>query len=142
MKVLESYSSLSATILRIVVGWILIVHGVPKVLTVGGIEQFAGFVGSVVGSSILGWIFGILTIVVEIVGGVLLILGLKVRITALAVGILFLGIAFMVHGADFWATFNANSGDAQTRFEFPLLIAAVGFALAFMGPGRYSITRD
>jgi len=142
MRIFESNVWLASTVLRIVVGAILLSHGLPKALSAGGIEQFADAVGGIMGSDVLGWVFGLLTIFVEIVGGIMLIVGAKVRLVGLAAALLFAGITLIVQGPNFWLIFNANSGDAQTKFEFPALIAEAGLALAFLGPGRYSITRD
>lgn len=125
-------------VLRIVTGLILLAHGIPKILN---IEGFVSFVGSFVPSP-LNWVAGILTLIIEVIGGIFLLIGFKTRLTGLAVSILFALVALVVHSAQFFQVFNRNPGDGQSLFEFPLLIAVIGFTLFTASGGGRGGLRD
>ncbi len=118
-------------ILRIVTGLILLGHGIPKFLNING---FVDYLGSIVGSP-LNWVVGIITLLVEVGAGLMLLIGMKTRLSGLAVGILFLGISIFVHGSQFFLILNTNAADGQSQFEYPFLIAAIGFSFFMMGGG-------
>ncbi len=112
--------------LRVVVGLLLVAHGIPKLFDIG---SFVGYVASITGEP-LNWPVAIGTIMVEFLGGILLVVGFQLRPVALLVGLWFLGISVVVHFSDFLLIFNLI-GDSQTSFEYPFLIAISSLALAF-----------
>lgn len=69
------------------------------------------------------------TIAVEIVGGVLLILGVRVREAAIALAVVSLG-ATWAHFGSGWVFSNEGGG-----WEYPLFLAAASIAQALLGPG-------
>ncbi|MCR9142605.1 MAG: DoxX family membrane protein [bacterium] len=142
MQFFTNNNDLAATLLRVTVGLICMAHGVPKLLAlVSGDMGFVNSMSAMFGGALIGWAIVLITIIVEALGGLLLVLGVRVRLSGLAVAALFFGIAVIMHGSDFPAMFGVGDG-AQVKFEFPFLIAVGGLALAFLGSGRHALMRD
>jgi putative oxidoreductase len=120
-------------VLRLAVGLTMTAHSVQKLFGWfggQGIEGTAGVVGS------LGFrparVHAYLLAVAELTGGLLLTLGLLTPLGAAAIiGVMTAAILAVHAGAGF---FNQSGG-----IEFPLLVAVAAAALAFTGPGDYSI---
>jgi putative oxidoreductase len=120
-------------ILRIVVGLLFIGHGTQKLFgwfNGPGIERFGGVMHQLgyrpgAGYATLGGL-------AEAGGGSLLLLGLVTPLGSFAI------IAMMVNAiaAVHWSKGLWNS---EGGFEFPLTLAAVAAALAFAGPGSWSL---
>ena len=72
--------------------------------------------------------------VLELAGGLALILGILTRIVAALLVLDMLGALFLVHAPA--GIFAANGG-----YELVLLLAAAAFALALTGAGRLSVDR-
>ncbi len=120
---------LGRLILRLVVGVLILVHGISKIS--GGV----GFIVDAVGKAGLPGPFGYLVYVSEVVAPILLIIGLWTRAAALVVVI---GMAFavaLVHLGQFF-TLNQAGGwslELQGMYFFGAL------AIVFLGAGRYSL---
>jgi putative oxidoreductase len=122
-------NGLGLLILRLAVGAILIAHGLQKfmVTTMAGVEgMFEGLGIPVAG--IVAPVFA----TAEIVAGALLVLGLVTRIAAALGAAMAIGALVTVHLS---AGFFAQDGG----YEFVLLLAAAGLALALTGAGRFSL---
>ncbi|WP_435202396.1 DoxX family protein [Janibacter sp. GS2] len=115
-------------IIRVVTGVTMIMHGWQKLTGPG----FGGVGDVFVGMDVpLAAVAGPLTLVVELVGGVLLVLGLGTRVVGALFALVMLGALFIVHlPAGFFA--------ADGGYELVLLLAAVGAALAVSGGGAWS----
>ena len=114
-------------VLRLVVGTILLVHGLDKLGDLSAAEQFfaaqsipaPGAMAPIVGAT-------------ETLGGALLIVGLATPPVAAALTIDMLVALFTTHIDQ--GFFVADGG-----FEYALLLAGANLTLALAGPGRYSI---
>ncbi|SDH85869.1 DoxX family protein [Alteribacillus bidgolensis] len=104
-----SKQEIGALILRIVLGLIFFIHGLDKFQ--GGISNTVGFFESIGVPGFLAYIVA----VIELIGGLLLILGLGTKI----VSILFV---FIMIGAMFTVKFSAGFLDG---FEFDLALLAM-----------------
>lgn len=120
-------------ILRIVLGAVFIGHGTQKLF-----GWFGGPGPEKLGSNLEragyrpGKPMAVLAGLAETGGGTLLVLGLITPLGAAAVIGMMLNATLAVHLKNgFW---NTEGG-----FEFPLVNAATATALAFAGPGRYSV---
>ncbi|AGF71465.1 DoxX family protein [Corynebacterium halotolerans] len=123
------FNDIAKLIVRIILGVILIAHGWDK-FGITGLEGITGFFDSI-GVPAAGLAAPVVA-VVEILGGVLLILGAATRITGVVVALLMLGAALFAHmGA---GIFVANGG-----WELVGAIGAGFLALAAAGAGRYSV---
>lgn len=119
--------NISRLILRYTLAFLLLVHGIPKVLH---IHSFIVESGQFVPYP-FNWIIGPAVILIEFGGGLALIAGRMVRSVSLAAGILFTGIMLFVQHTHFFEIFNMNPRDGQAAFEYPFLIAMTAFALYF-----------
>lgn len=116
-------------ILRVVTGLTMVMHGWQKFAGPGlsGVgDMFAGM------EVPLAAVAGPVVMLLELVGGVLLVLGLGTRAVGAAFAVVMLGAVFLVHlPAGFYA--------ADGGYELALLLAALGAAFAVSGPGAWSL---
>ena len=115
--------------LRVTTGALFLFHGLVKlfVFTPAGTAGYFESIG-------LPGALGYLTMLVEIAGGLALILGVKARLVSLALVPVLLGAAFFGHGASGFNWSNAGGG-----WEYPVMWAAVQAALALLGDGPYAL---
>lgn len=120
----------AALTLRLSLGVMLLAHGLMKVLvfTLPGTVQFFGSVG------FPGWL-AYIVVALEIGGGILLLLGIATRLTALAMIPIMLG-AMSVHWQNGWVFSAPNGG-----WEYPALLAILMVVQALLGPGAYALGR-
>lgn len=120
---------LAPFVLRLSVGSIFLVHGWQKFMM--GVPGVAGFLGG------LGFpapsLFAVLLIAAEVLGGLLLILGLWTGFVARVLAL----VAIIA-----WLTVHSGNGFsvAQGGYEFIMLIFAACIALAVTGPGSWSLS--
>jgi putative oxidoreductase len=131
----RNLSDFAQAALRIVLGGILIPHGMQKLFgTFGGLglEKNAALFDKIGYSPGMFW--GTLVGCTELIGGVLLVLGLFTRPAAFGV------VIFMINGVYF--TSKTGGFFWTTRgSEFPILILAVAFYVLIRGAGPWSIDR-
>jgi putative oxidoreductase len=114
------------TITRVVFGWIMIMHGLPKWNR--GVDGVGNAFATNYG--LPRW-FAALAIFLEIVGGAALVVGLFTRFFASALAIELLIAMFAAH----WAKgFSVGQGG----YEYVLFLGIVCFFIAIRGGGRYS----
>jgi putative oxidoreductase len=125
LRYLDRMQPLGLLVLRMTLGVILVAHGSHKVY--GHMQEYAGYIHSLGMPAWLGYV----SAVVEFVGGILLIAGLLTRCSAFAVFIDMSVAIAKVH----WKHGLLGAGG----MEFPLSLAAIAFALIFVGGGAISI---
>ncbi|MGU3472385.1 DoxX family protein [Paenibacillus sp. D51F] len=120
-------------ILRVVAGLLFAAHGTQKLFGwFGGygIKGTAGWLESLGAKP--GVLMAVLAGLSELLGGLLLALGLWVWIAAALIIIPMLVAIAKVHGANgIWSTANG--------YEYNLILIAIALAVAFTGAGAYSI---
>jgi len=122
---------LAALLLRLSLGVLMLAHGLLKVL----VFTIPGTVGFFASLGLPGWLaYGV--ILVELLGGVLLIIGVKSRWASLALLPVLVG-AWWAHAGNGWLFSNANGG-----WEFPALLVATALAQWLLGSGRYALMAD
>jgi putative oxidoreductase len=126
-----SWRDIAFTLVRIIIGYILFMHGWAK-LTGPGLSGISGFMtktGLVPGGAFAG-----AAIFLETVGAVCIIVGLFTRFFAAALAIE-MAIAFLfVH-------MSKGFSVGQGGYEYVLLLGIVLFAIAIRGGGPYSVDR-
>ena len=125
---MNTQSDYAAFILRIALGGMALAHGLLKLLvfTLPGTAAFfeqAGFAG---------WMAYVVTFA-EIGAGLLLLAGIGVRATSLALIPILLGATY-VHLANGWIFSNTNGG-----WEYPAYLTVAAVAQALLGPGKFAV---
>jgi putative oxidoreductase len=125
LRYLDRVQPLALFVMRLVLGAVIVVHGYHKVF--GGLHHHVQFVASL---GLPGWT-AYLSAFAEFFGGILVLIGLFTRFSALAICIdLSVAIA-KVH------FHNGMTGPGG--YEFPLALAALAFALIFFGAGPIAL---
>jgi len=126
----DAVAPLSWLIVRVAVGWNLLVHGYNKIM-VGPTDAFLK------GFADLGFVppafFYWSSFVIEMLGGICIMLGLFTRLVAAAAAIEMLCIFVVYWGNGF--------GWLKRGYEYVLLWGLVAFAIALRGGGPYSLDR-
>lgn len=118
------------TLLRVSLGILFLAHGFLKVnvFTLPGTAQFFQDVG------LPGFMAYVVT-PMEILGGLLLVLGIYTRWVALALFPILLVATFKVHGSSGWLFTNEGGG-----WEFPALFAIATIVQFLLGDGAYAFS--
>jgi len=121
VQYLDRLQPLALLIMRLTLGAIMVGHGYHKVF--GGLHHHAQFVASL---GLPAWT-GYLSSFAEFFGGLLVFVGLFTRCAAFAICI---DMSVAIAKVHFHNGLMGNNG-----YEFPLSLAAIAFALIFLGPG-------
>jgi putative oxidoreductase len=120
----SAVSDAGLAVLRITAGLLLAgLHGIGKIPPQEGLVGWIGSMGFPA-PLVFAWLAGI----AEFVGGLLIAIGLLTRPAAAYVFIHFVIVVMVAH-----------SGDALGERELPILFGIIAFAIALIGPGRYSV---
>jgi putative oxidoreductase len=125
LRYLDKLQPLALLILRLVLGIIMIAHGYSKVF--GGLHHHVQMVSSL---GLPGWL-AYFSAAAEFLGGILVVLGLFTRFAALAITIDLVVAIVKVH----WHNGLLGNGG----YQFPLALAAIAFALIFLGAGPIAL---
>ena len=125
---LNTSKDLGATLLRLALGVMFLAHAGLKVFTFG----IAGTEAFFVSQGFPVWtVFPV--VAAEIVGGVLLILGVQTRLVSFALLPILIGAA-SVHWGNGWVFTAPNGG-----WEYPLFLAIALVVQALLGDGAYAL---
>jgi putative oxidoreductase len=129
--------SFGPTVLRLALGLMILPHGLQKTIGAFGGYGFKGTMGYLTGTVGAPWIFALLAILAESVGGVMLLAGFGTRLAALGVG----GV-MVVAAAQHWPNgffMNWFGNQKGEGIEFHLLALGMVVALLLQGGGRFSV---
>jgi putative oxidoreductase len=124
---------------RILMPWVFIVSAIGKFMNVAGVAGSAGMARfeSMIGGSLPPTIVGYLVAVIEIVGGVMVLLGFKTRSGAWLLFIFTALTIFFAH--NFWDMEGAARAANQTQALKNFAIMSACLMIAAMGSGRYGV---
>jgi putative oxidoreductase len=126
-----SWRDIAYTLMRVVIGYILFMHGWMKVGTFG----VAGVSGLMAKNGLEpATAFAIAAMFLETVGAICIIIGLFTRFFAAALAIELAIALLAVH-------LKAGFSVANGGYEYVLLLGIVTFAIAIRGGGPYSVDR-
>ena len=131
----SGFSDLVHVVLRVALGGILIPHGMQKLFgSFGGLglEKNAALFDKI--GYAPGMFWGTLVGCTELIGGILLVIGLFTRPAAAAV------VIFMINGVYFTAKTGGFFWTARGS-EFPILILVVALFILIRGSGAWSVDR-
>ena len=126
-RLLPLNTDLALLLLRVVLGIIMIYHGWPKLTNLGGTIE--GFTGMGIPLPAAAAVF---SMVAEVFGGLLLLVGAFTDLAGLLIAIDMLGAITFVHAKN---GFSVSEGGV----EWPLALFAMALAIALAGPGRYAV---
>ena len=126
---LDKHRDTGLLILRVGIGIMFILHGLPKLI--GGPEIWTKVGGalSVLGIGFAPGFFGLMAAISEFGGGILLALGLFTRPASVFLLITMI-VATLMH---------VSSGDPFVRYSHALESAILFFSFLFIGPGKFSL---
>ena len=127
---MEAWSDYAPLVLRVATGIIFAFHGWQKLQ--GGLAGTAGLVQSI--GFPMPELFAVLLIAAELGGGILLILGLFTRWSAIFTGFVALVAVVLVHLPN---GFSMATGG----YEYVFLLLAASIALVLSGGGKWSLDR-
>src|ERR687890_2835488 len=119
-------------ILRVVLGIAMLVHGWSKLS--GGVDNVAGFFGGQLGIPAPGLMAWVVTIV-ELVGGILLIVGFLTQIAGILIALDMLGailFAYLLRGSPFIE-------NGAITWEKEAVFGAAALCISLAGPGAWSV---
>lgn len=124
------YAPYGVLLLRVLTGVLFIVHGLTKlfVFTPAGTAGYFASLG-------LPGFLGYLVMILELVGGVVLVLGIYTRPLAIVFGLELLGAALFGHVKNGFSFAAPNGGG----WEYPVFWALVMFAIALLGDGAKAL---
>lgn len=130
MNTLDSRGpALGALVLRVTSGLAFLAHGLYLKVFIFTMPGTVGFFESLGLPGFTAW----LTVIGETVGGLMLILGVGVRLASLWLIAILLG-AVWTHAPNGWAFSSPNGG-----WEYPLFWALAQLAILLLGPGAYAL---
>lgn len=124
---LEKVSAFAPLPIRVMAGVVFIAHGLPKFENLQGVQGFFSSVG-------IPPELALPIALLEVIGGIVLILGILTRITSILFIIQMVGLILIVKAG------GGLTGDSG--FELELLLMFISISLLLSGPGRVSIERD
>jgi len=129
--------SIAPLFLRLALGLMILPHGLQKTLGWFGGYGFQGTMGYLTNTVGAPWIFALLAILAESVGGVMLLAGVGTRIAALGIGGVMLVAAAQHRSNGFFMNWFGNQ--KGEGIEFHLLALGMVLALLVLGGGKWSV---
>ena len=139
-KLLATDGNLSGTVLRIVLGAVMLPHGAQKVLGVFGGAGLKPTLDMFQNAFHVPVYLAAAAILAESLGALALIAGFCTRLAALAIAVDMAVAVYLVHWKNgFFMNWMGNR--PGEGFEYHLLAIAIGLALVIKGAGRWSVDR-
>lgn len=124
-------AELAAALLRISLGVMYITHSLVLKFFTYGLANTAAYFGSL---GLPDWL-AYVVFAMELIGGLLLVLGIGTRAVVLALSPILIG-AVWVHAGNGWVFTSSNGG-----WEYPAYLLILSGAQFLLGDGAYSLSR-
>jgi putative oxidoreductase len=136
-SVVATSDSLAPLFLRLSLGLMILPHGLQKTLGWFGGYGFNGTMGYLTNTVGAPWIFALLAILAESIGGLMLLTGFGTRVAAVGVGgVMLVAAAMHWQNGFFMNWFGNQKGEG---IEFHLLALGLVAALLVTGGGKWSV---
>lgn len=142
-KLLQTDGNVSALLARIALGFVILPHGLQKLLGMCGGSGFTETIGSLTNPEGIGLsaVVAFLVIIGESFGALGLIVGFISRLCALGITLIMIGAVNMVHlEHGFFMNWYGNA--AGEGYEYHILAIGLGLIVLIKGGGRWSIDRS
>jgi putative oxidoreductase len=139
-RLLATDGNFSSTILRFLLGVVILPHGAQKVLGLFGGAGFAASLKGFESAFHLPVYLALAAFLTESAGAVALIAGFCTRLAALAIAVDMFMAVYLVHWK-FGFFMNWSGKHAGEGFEYHVLAIAVALALVIKGGGLWSVDR-
>ncbi|WP_120497115.1 DoxX family protein [Kiloniella sp. EL199] len=128
----DNLTELTTFVLRVALGIMYLAHGVVLKFYIFGLAAAADFFETI---GFPGWtVYAVFT--AELIGGLMLVLGIQARWVALALLPILLG-ATWVHAGNGWVFSYPNGG-----WEYPVYLILLSFAQFTLGDGRFALSKS
>lgn len=118
----------AALVLRIALGTMFIAHALLKIL----VFTPAGTVAFFASLGVPGWL-AYPTMAAELIGGLLLVAGVRTRVVSLGLLPILIGTIVLAHGGNGWLYTNQGGG-----WEYSAFLSLAALAQALLGDGAFS----
>ena len=139
-RLLTTSPELTPFMLRLILGLVILPHGLQKAFGLFGGYGFTGTMGYFTDTVGVPYVFGVLAILAETLGALFLIFGALTRLAALAIGTTMVVAALTVHlpNGFFMNWFANQKGEG---IEYFVLATGLALALIIQGAGAWSVDR-
>lgn len=139
-RLLRTDATLAPVVLRLTLAVVMLPHGLQKAFGWFGGYGWSGTMGFLTESIGMPWLFAAGVILLELLGPLLLLVGLGSRVVALGFVGLMVGAIVTVH-AEHGFFMNWSGQQQGEGFEYHLLVIGAALGLAFSGGGLWSMDR-
>jgi putative oxidoreductase len=139
-KLFSTTDNAGLTLIRVVLGAVMLPHGLQKTFGLFGGYGWEGTMGFFTGQMGIPAVLAVLAILAESIGAVALITGFLGRVAALGIIGVMVGAVATVH-ANVGFFMNWTGTQAGEGFEYHLLALAMGALIVWKGSGAYSVDR-
>lgn len=137
-RLLATDSSITRLVQRIVLGLVILPHGLQKTIGLFGGYGFTGTMGYLTGTVGLPWAIAVLVVLAESLGAAALVAGLFSRVTAAGIAAVMVGAVTTAHLPNGFFM-NWTGAQAGEGFEYHLLALALALPIVIAGGGLASV---
>ena len=134
-RLVATGDSLAPLFLRLALGVTMFPHGAQKLLGWFGGFGFTGSMGYFTGTVGLPWVVGLLVILGEFFGALMLIAGVGTRFAAASLAVIMAGAAWQCRVNGFFMNWFGNQKGEGLEFFF----LGIALALTVLGGGKWSV---
>lgn len=136
-KIFETRNDITSLILRVVLAFVILPHGLQKLTGAFGGYGFEGTMNYFTEMAGIPWVLGAIVILIESFGMMLLAIGLFTRAVTAILAVIMIGAASMhLHNGFFMNWFNNQTGEGV---EFFILVVAICINGIIRGAGKFSL---